>query len=286
MKTVAILFHEAREDPAGSTIHHLAEFWREAGIEVIYLFGTKRFVPADLVIVHVNLSVVPPYYLEFADRYPIALNRQITDIRKSTFSTQTLEPGDRWTGPVLVKSDLNFGGVPEKSIGRSWIERHWEPAKRFRAAMERRIPTRHPFARQSDYRLFSSLSMVPREWFKAKDVIVEKFTPEIENDLYYLRMYQVLGDRWTCTRVGSPEPLVKAHNSVIAADVEPHPVVEDWRRKLGLDYGKLDYVVVDGSPILLDVNKTTGSSPGYREANELSERRRHLAEGLKYYFSN
>jgi hypothetical protein len=69
---VAILFH-ARErhfGPAGYLVHHLAELWRQDGLEVVYLYGTDRFVPADLVLVHVGPSVVPEPYLEFAARYP------------------------------------------------------------------------------------------------------------------------------------------------------------------------------------------------------------------------
>jgi hypothetical protein len=41
-------------------ITRFADSWREEGFDVRYLFGARRFVPADLVIVHVNLSVVPP----------------------------------------------------------------------------------------------------------------------------------------------------------------------------------------------------------------------------------
>jgi hypothetical protein len=53
-------------------VNQLAEFWRENGLEVVYLYGADRFVPADLVLVHVDPSVVPEEYLEFAAQY---LNR-------------------------------------------------------------------------------------------------------------------------------------------------------------------------------------------------------------------
>jgi hypothetical protein len=58
---VAVLFH-ARErgvNPAGYLVHLLAQFWREDGLEVVYLYGTDHFVPVDLLLVHVDLSVVP-----------------------------------------------------------------------------------------------------------------------------------------------------------------------------------------------------------------------------------
>jgi hypothetical protein len=53
-KRIAVLFH-ARErdlDPRLYLVGHLAELWREDGFEVVYLYGTDRHVPADLLLVH------------------------------------------------------------------------------------------------------------------------------------------------------------------------------------------------------------------------------------------
>jgi hypothetical protein len=85
---VAVLFEgwERSFDPAGYLVHDLAQLWREDGLEVVYLYGTDRFVPADLALVHVDLSVVPEPYLEFAARYPIVLNGRVRDIRKTVTS--------------------------------------------------------------------------------------------------------------------------------------------------------------------------------------------------------
>ena len=115
-RRIAILMHEKDGE---HTIHQyvitlLADHWREDGHEVFFLFGTKRFVPADLIIVHVDLSVVPDSYLRFAARYPVAVNGRVRDIRKSTFSTGLLRPDDLWQGPVIVKSDFNYAGEPER----------------------------------------------------------------------------------------------------------------------------------------------------------------------------
>jgi hypothetical protein len=51
-----------------------------------------------------------------------------------------------------------------------------------------------------------------------------------------------------------------------------------------MDYGKLDYVVHLGEPVLLDVNKTTGASRHLQD-DELRAMRRHQAEGLYSYFA-
>src|SRR6266571_4018349 len=114
-RTIGILFHEKnrKRHLSGYAITFLAEFWRQDGHRVHYLFGTRKFVPADLLLVHVDLSVVPDEYLEFASRYPIALNRAATDIRKSLISANLVRPGDPHSGKVIVKTDLNYGGAPE-----------------------------------------------------------------------------------------------------------------------------------------------------------------------------
>jgi hypothetical protein len=131
-KRIAILFHKGDRhyDLSRYMVHYLARRWRADGHEVINLFGVSRFEPADLILVHVNLSVVPGEYIEFASRYPIALNSGVRDIRKSTISRNLVRPGEGWDGPVIVKSDLNYAGLPERVLNRSWLERRWPPSRR------------------------------------------------------------------------------------------------------------------------------------------------------------
>ena len=118
-RKIAILYHENhRGRPLNYVINHYAEFWRAGGLEVVSLFGVSEFVPADLVIVHVDLSVVPDEYLDFANRcYPIVLNGEVKDIRKSTFSQLLLKPGDPCDGKVIVKSNYNYAAEPERELG-------------------------------------------------------------------------------------------------------------------------------------------------------------------------
>jgi hypothetical protein len=97
-------------------IANLADIWRKSGLQVVMLFGTKKYVPADLAIVHVNLSVVPEDYLAFARRYPAVLNGHVRDIRKSAISQNLLLPDSLYEGPVIVKTDLNSAGMPERSL--------------------------------------------------------------------------------------------------------------------------------------------------------------------------
>ena len=286
-RRIAVLFHrgDRHRNPAEYIIHHLAEFWREDGHTVNYIFGLRRFEPADLVLVHVNLSIVPDDYLEFAKRYPIVLNGKIRDIRKSSFSRNIVRPGDAWDGPVILKSDLNYAGVPERYLQLTELEHIWRPLRRVRTLRDRLFRRTPPFLGPRDYQVFNPLAEVPMQWFSNPNVIVEKFRPELEDGVYHTRVYQFLGDRSTCTRMGTGKPVVKAERNAKTESVEPAPEVVEWRRRLGLDYGKLDYVVNNGEVVLLDVNKKTGASR-YMDDEHRRRMRRHQAEGLYSYFSD
>lgn len=262
-------------------VFHMAPYWREAGLRVTFLFGTRRFVPADLLFLHVNLSVVPDSCLELAARYPAVVNGYAVDIRKSTISESLVRPGDGWDGPVIVKSDLNFGGEPEYLLGGNRLLRATRAGRlllRF-GPRRRRIS---PLRRLNDYPIFDRASEVPRDLADDPRVVVERFLPEREDDLFHLRTYIFLGDRTTCLRTASPDPLVKATNTVRTEYVEPHPAVEVWRKRFRLDFGKIDYVLHEGTPVLLDTNKTLGVSPATSPG--LEERRRFHATGIDAYF--
>jgi hypothetical protein len=268
-RKIAILFHETdNRRQLGYIINGLAEIWRADGHEVIYLFGVSKFVPADLVIVHVDLSVVPDEYLEFAKRYPIVLNGAVKDIRKSAFSDLLVRPGDPYDGRVIVKSDLNYAGDRELAIQMLDGVRNL-PAPLFRSP--------------SDYRVFDHLRTVPPEWLTRSDIVVEKFVPEMEDSLYHVRMLLFLGDRMTCSRLASPDPIVKWSNQIRMEKVEPHPAIVQRLREMKFDCGKFDYVIHNGEAFLLDANKTTGSA-NVRLTPELMATRRYLAEGLYPYF--
>jgi hypothetical protein len=290
-KRIVILFHKNDRyyDPSRYIVHHMAEFWRADGHEIIYVYGVKRYVPADLLLVHVNLSVVPEEYLEFASRYPIALNGRVRDIRKSTLSRNLVTYDGDWDGPVIVKTDLNYAGQPERLLRRSWLERRWPYARGVKRAVERLSGNRRPFDEPADYKIFERTSEVPRTWFENPELVVEKFRPEFENGRYHTRLYQFLGDRETCMRMSSDHPVVKAQTRADTEEVEPHEIARSWRKELGLDYGKIDYSICDGEVVLLDANKTTGAAGGSGDSpdriQKRSANRNYRAVGLYSYFS-
>jgi hypothetical protein len=268
-KRIVVLCHERdRRRMDRYVITHLAKIWQADGHDVVFSFGAV-FVPGDLAILHVDLSVVPTPYLELARRYPRALNIDVPDIRKSVLSRDIVGRDDPWDGQVIVKTDLNFGGEPERKRTRrtrAWFARRHE----------------HP-AVPSAYRVFDRLHDVPDACFDDPRLVVERFLPERDGDLYVVRTCQVLGDHATWLRLASPQPIVNGRTYTACAPAPPHPEILARRRALGLDYGKLDFTVHRGETVLFDVNKTVGAG-GFPETPALRETHRARARGLYVYF--
>ncbi|MGO8994643.1 MAG: hypothetical protein ACLQVI_15110 [Polyangiaceae bacterium] len=265
-RTIAVLCHENQGD-ARYTVHDFADVWREDGHRVVFLFGARSFVPADLVLLHVNLSVVPDEYLELASRYPIVVNGKAKDIRKSTYSTLRVTRDDPYAGPVIVKSDLNYAGVPEAVQG---VVRYESPAAvRFRSPL--------------DYAVLASKDDVASADWENPEILVERFVPEMDGKDYVTRAMNFLGDRVTCGKLVGPHPIVNGETQTRIERVEPPREMLRLRKKMGFDFGKFDYVMRDGEPILLDANKTVGTS-NIPMTPERAKVRRYRAEGLYSYF--
>jgi hypothetical protein len=247
---------------------HYSNFWREDGHEVVQLFGVRDAVPADVLFMHVDLTVVPDEYIELAGKYPVVINGSVKNIRKSNYTTLAVKASDDYDGKVIVKSDYNYGAMPELSLGL-------RPPRSSHAEFRFRSP--------SDYKVYDHLNLVPRVAFDDPSVIVEKFRPELEGGLYHVRVLVFLGNRATCTRLGSKEPIVNGSSRERAEAVEPDPRVLEVARARGFQYGKFDYVMHEGQPLLLDMNKTVGGPPTTTDPQILAGRR-HCAEGLYDWF--
>ena len=251
-KKLAILHAEGT--PRG-TSHHMvvkiAEHLRRMDVEVIDLYGTGYFEPADAVFVHVDRSVVSPNLVRFARRFPVQINANATDIRKRSFVDGLLEPGAVYPGPVIVKSDLNYGGVPEL-VNRSLLQR---VSDRLTRLVKRPAP--RLIAQKSDYRIFPSLTDVPVDYF-TPDNIVQKLMLEKAGTMNVLREYIFLGNLHYENIEHSLSEIITEDRNISCLPFEPHPRLAMLRRRLKLDYGKIDYVMVDGEPFIFDANKTLG----------------------------
>jgi len=266
---IAVLFHEKqRGQNLNYLVHHYAEFWRADGHEVFFIFGTSQFIPADLIIVHVDLTVVPEEYLAFARRYPVAINGEVKDIRKSTYSRLLVKPGGDYSGKVIVKSNFNFAGTPERML---------------KVPLDPRGVSSSYFWSPQDYQVYENPNAVPALLFDDPNVVVERFQPEFHDGLYYMRAMLFLGDHATCTRFASREPIVNGSTQISSERVEPHPEMMQLAKAMKFDYGKFDYVLHEGNLILLDANKTTGGVTASNDPQKVAGRR-FRAEGLYQYF--
>jgi hypothetical protein len=165
-------------------------------------------------------------------------------------------------GRVIVKSNYNYAGVPERLLG---------------------VPgAPDEFPGQTDYRVYESIAAVPAHLLEDERVIVERFMPEYEDGRYHVRTLDLVGDSHTSLRLASDHHVVTDATYAGDEEVEPPPELFEIRSRLGVDYGKLDYVVHDGELTLLDVNKTTGASTG-QAGPELQARRLDRAAGVLSY---
>jgi hypothetical protein len=247
----------------------LALRWREAGHRIITRRTLRHLPDADVVILHVDRTVVPGRISDCLKSYPVVLNRHAVDISKRVISRQLVAPGDDYAGPVVVKTDANCGGLPEKLLSR------YLPTRLGRGRAWAKVATMRP----DRYPVFADKAEVPPGVWENPALIVERFLPERRNDLYYLRYWIFLGGKGWAGRLGSRHPIVKFGNAVTPEEpVEVPDALKAWRTGLGFDFGRFDFVVHDGEVILLDVNKTIG---GTHRMNENKDRLDYLATGIE-----
>ena len=278
-KRLAILTHSSdRFRLDGGLLLLLIPKWQAMGIRVDIVTERGPFVEADVALLHVDQSVVPDACRRVADRYPRVVNGRVLDIRKRTFSTLLLEhdmPARNADegAPVIVKSDWNYGGLPE-CRWRARQSPFWSLVGYFKGDNrvlqyllrrdERRSWRRKRVLR--DYRVYPHSGLVPEGVWRNRNLIVERFMAERDGDLYCCRHWLFFGTREVSVRTFSREPMVKFITGAPAVrSAEPllEPIPDElraMRARLGFDYGKFDYAIVNGQVVLYDVNRTPGAS--------------------------
>ncbi len=268
MKRIVILMHKhLRPNRPHYLIDAIADAWRAQGLEVAYTYGPRERPAADLLVAHVDLTRTPPDYVDCIRSYPAVVNRDVLDISKRRVSRNLLRGDEDYAGPVIVKTDDNAGGGHEcrlllrrhPVLGRLWLGL----APLAERVCGRRLAWRR---RLREYPVYETLADVPRGAFWNRALVVERFLPESDGDRHFIRYYLCLGDHTRSSRVAGGGPFLKraACEPVDEGLSVPEEVVA-LRRELGLDYGKIDYVIHDGQVVILDVNRTPGQ-PGTPEA--------------------
>jgi hypothetical protein len=203
-------------------------------------------VPGDVALLHVDSTVVDPEYVSLQSHYAKTFNFGVTDISKRKVSRMVLSRGDPWDGRVIVKGDLNSQARMETT--------HNEMAQR----AGRPLP--HPGVTKTDsYRVLDCLADVEEEVWDDPSLVVERFIPEPDEDGgFVLRTWVFLGNRERCTRMVSTDPISKAAAVLRYEPAEVPEKLRVERERLNFDFGKFDFVMHEGEPVLFDANKTPG----------------------------
>ena len=253
--------HARQRRNAGLLIDALSKAWQDRGLQVLCQYGIEQRPDADLLIPQIDLTHTPPEYFEYICSYSNVVNRNVIDISKHKISKHLLCEGDCYSGPVIVKTDNNFGGLPECTRNELWhllatrsFERIVQVAE---LAFRQRLAWRRVLRK---YVIYNSLAEVPFGIFKNQALVVERFLPERAGTRYFMRHCLFLADHIRSIRIAGTTPILKSSDSVLVDEGLPVPdEVVRLRRQMGLDYGKIDYTIHDGQVVILDVNRTPGA---------------------------
>lgn len=206
------------------------------------------------------------------------INHKATDISKSLISQNLLMQGDSYDGPVIVKTVTNYGGAPEAKYLRNLISTQKESSTKDTWRNISRLNSH-------DYPRFNSIDNVPRGVWKNNNLIVDKFLPEIDaSGNYCLREWFFLGDKEFGTYTTHNDPIIKyfGKNSKIISEVPDE--LRIMRDRLGVDFGRIDYAIVNGKTVIYDVNTTPtiGNTGRALFGNHYSE----LATGIRHYLNS
>jgi hypothetical protein len=275
---VAVIQHP-RQNPLRRSygLGLVAECWQARGISVVEATDPRRPPDADLAVLHVDLTVVPEEFLMMAASYPVALNCRTRDISKRAFSRLLVAPGDGWEGPVVVKTNLNCHGSSEKQLlGRTGDRDPWRFVP---LAVSRRLRHRlEPlWSRLPEYRVFPSAREVPPDWWDEESLVIERFVPERSGDAFVVRRCMFLGDRHVNTVFRSSAAIARGGALRDAEREDPPDELLTIREALGLDFGRLDYAMVEGRVVLYDVNRTPSM---LRRSERLLGQARELEAGI------
>lgn len=274
-------------------VHPYDEFWNSRywfaaaaqalshrGVTVQVCSDPSTCPAADASMLHVDQTRVAPEFIRAAKRSPRAINARTVDISKRVVCTHVLSRHDAWLGPVIVKTDRNSAGMKEAVAARQH-----SLTTRIARSLHRRLPW---YLRAElggkDYRVFDSILDVPSIVWHSPWLVVERFYPEPEGDLFLLRSCVFFDDASISLIRRGLEPIVRppfpCHAQVT---FDPPPDRVRLRAKeLGFEYGKFDFTLHNGQPIIFDCNRTP-TGPSYTQA-QFETFGEHLATGLLTWF--
>jgi hypothetical protein len=275
MATLVVVTHEYdsflfRRDPSRRVtsaylFFDVAKYLYEMGHRTLLARGPEA-IEGDAALLHVDATIVSQEYRDLESRYERAFNFRTFDISKRHISRLILARNDRWDGPVIVKSNYNNKAIVEDVHNR--------------LALEKGRPAPHPgIATVDEYRVLDRIDEVEERVWSDPALVVERFVPEQDGSgNFVLRTWVFMGPRERCTRFVTEDRISKAAGVLSYEPIEVPPKLRAERKRLGFDFGKFDFVMHDGEPVLLDANRTPGTAAAIREMMEKGAR--NLAEGM------
>jgi hypothetical protein len=273
-------------DQTHYVVRAMADEWRKradvASVEVASDLDAIHVNGKPVVVVpHLDVTVTPPQYRQFFAQCPVVLNRNVSDISKRKISCNLVTGPHEYDGAVIVKTNRNAGGSPEKSQ----VKRTGNAMARGALSVAKRLPWAITgMVGPLDYHVYDHPTRVPWAVWRNPRLVVEKFLPERHDGLYALRQYTFFGSKELNTIAFAEKPIVKAR-TVVRREVLPEtpPALRELRASLGFDFGKFDYVMKDGVPVLFDANRTPTFNPASK-AGSPSALLMALADGIEAFF--
>lgn len=274
---IVTLEHFAELHTSRYLVKHLAQIWRNRGHDVVAVRGIDHQPDADVVFSHTDITRVPPEYQAFMNQYPVVINGKTTDISKTLVSQHLLKQHDDYSGPVIVKTVANFGGMSER-----FMTNQADPGRpRPDGSGSWRSLT---YLDSANYPVFRSIETVPEGVWENEHLIVEKFLPERNAAGHFcLRKWFFFGDREFSVFQTANKQIIKTaelRNELIQHVPEE---LRSMRRKFGIDYGRFDYGMVNGEAVIYDVNKTPNI--GDNGLDMLGDRIGDFASGMRLFLN-
>ena len=109
------------------------------------------------------------------------------------------------------------------------------------------------------------------------------FIPEVVKDGFGVRASIFCGVGPSVAPCKLPLRRIVKGEGIIRSEVVPvPPQLRQLRDRMGFDYGKFDFVMHNGAPVLLDANKTpSGVSARGTISHHIAQGNRTLADGLE-----
>ncbi|MGB5136656.1 MAG: hypothetical protein WBN89_15960 [Prochlorococcaceae cyanobacterium] len=257
MSSIAII----TDDPLGFRssrylINRLCTRWEIHG-HSISVAGLGECPQADIAILHVDRTCVTHEYLLACKNTKLTLNKGCLDISKRLISQSILSLDDNYDGPVIIKTNNNYGGLPEALDSTEGVL----PSELYndQSSLVNADWSQVRYISEGNYPVLPSKQPVPAEVWQNPCLLVEKFLPEIDSaGLYCMRSCFFFGDQQVHVMVKSHSRVIKGSNVIerTLLSCKSPPAIQAFIKEHDMDFGRLDYAIVGERVVVYDANKT------------------------------